>query len=428
VRRWMLCGLAGLLLINMVSCGSNSEGENNASGSSGSQKVRVMCWSSEEELALHKQATDEFTKQKGIEVEWLAVPSGDYANKTRAMFLSNDVYDSINTGIADYYLPYIDAGFYSPLNPYIEKDPEMDINNYPENLIKAYTHTDGNIYALPKDYVPHGLFYNRTLFDEAGIPYPDENTTWDDFYDMAAKLTKDDQWGCLIDTWNESIEVYWMMGGGGPGLVNNFEQDKVTLDDPANIPGLEFTKKLIDNGYTPSPAQLENTEGNLFAAGKIAMMPGGSLNIPTFLATEGLDYSIAPLPQSANGTRKGCLWTSGYAMAEAGKNKENTWEFIKWMTYGEGSAMLANTGFSFPSTAPKQHAECFLFEENIAHGGQVLSDWGSVYGVTPQRGINEVELNAKFTEMLDRYYLNDEDLDSLIAEYQVALEEIFNRK
>ncbi|ETJ29197.1 ABC transporter, substrate-binding protein, partial [human gut metagenome] len=54
----------------------------------------------------------------------------------------------------------------------------VDLNKFPQDLVDLYK-SDGKNYAIPKDYDTVGLWYNKTLFDEAGISYPDETWTWD---------------------------------------------------------------------------------------------------------------------------------------------------------------------------------------------------------------------------------------------------------
>ena len=49
---------------------------------------------------------------------------------------------------------------------------------------------DGKQYLLPKDFSPLAVYYNKKLFDAAGVAYPKDGWTWDEFLDTAQKLTK----------------------------------------------------------------------------------------------------------------------------------------------------------------------------------------------------------------------------------------------
>src|SRR5690606_12276234 len=82
---------------------------------------------------------------------------------------------------------YASEGVLEPLDPYLKRD-EFDIGVHPEELLRMYTH-DGTHYAMPKDFDTIGLWYNKELFDKAGIDYPDESWTWETVQDAAAELT-----------------------------------------------------------------------------------------------------------------------------------------------------------------------------------------------------------------------------------------------
>ena len=64
----------------------------------------------------------------------------------------------------------------------------MDLTKYPEALVQTYT-IDDELYAFPKDFDTVGLWYNKEIFDHAGLDYPNEDWTWDDLVDNAKKLT-----------------------------------------------------------------------------------------------------------------------------------------------------------------------------------------------------------------------------------------------
>ena len=68
---------------------------------------------------------------------------------------------------------------------------KLEMDKFPSDIKEMYQY-DGKTYAVPKDIDTIALWYNKDMFDEAGIAYPDDTWTWDDLYDAAVKLTKDD--------------------------------------------------------------------------------------------------------------------------------------------------------------------------------------------------------------------------------------------
>src|SRR5699024_5727011 len=74
------------------------------------------------------------------------------------------------------------------LNDRIENSDLVEMDKFPEGLSSIYNF-EGNQYAIPKDYDTIGLWYNKTMFDEANLDYPDETWTWEDLYNAAKILT-----------------------------------------------------------------------------------------------------------------------------------------------------------------------------------------------------------------------------------------------
>ena len=72
----------------------------------------------------------------------------------------------------------------------INSSDTIDLNNYYEGIVKLYQ-SNGKQYCVPKDIDTIALWYNKTIFDEMGVDYPDDTWTWQDFSDAAAKLTND---------------------------------------------------------------------------------------------------------------------------------------------------------------------------------------------------------------------------------------------
>lgn len=89
------------------------------------------------------------------------------------------------------------------------------------------------------------MWYNKDMFDEAGIDYPDGSWTWDEFYDIAEKLTKEDgsQYGFAANPSNEQdtwMNIIYSMGG-----CVLTDDNKSGFDDPNTIKAMEFVDKCV---------------------------------------------------------------------------------------------------------------------------------------------------------------------------------------
>ena len=159
------------------------------------------------------------------------------------------------------------------LNPFLEKDPEVDLSLYhPKTL--ACGQWQGKQYLFPFHYSTDLLFYNKDLFDQAKVPYPTSDWTWDDFLKAAQKLTVREesrtvQYGAL-----QPRTLFMIRSFGGHCFDPKLE--KVLINSDASRQALQFLVDLqARHGVAPSQAQMKDIEKddglNLFSTGKVAI-------------------------------------------------------------------------------------------------------------------------------------------------------------
>ena len=122
---------------------------------------------------------------------------------------------------APLYLDWQSRGVLKNLQPYIDATPGFLDGFYPVTL-QVYKQDDG-YYGLPRDFQTIVLYYNKDMFDAAGMDYPTDDWTMDDLRAAAKKLTLDknsdgitDQWGFATDLWDMELfwsEAIWSYGG-----------------------------------------------------------------------------------------------------------------------------------------------------------------------------------------------------------------------
>ena len=175
-----------------------------------------------------------------------------------------------------------------------------DVSDYYPDVIGFNYYQDG-IYGLPWIAQPVVLFYNRALFDAAGLDYPDADWTWYNFLLMAAALTQDtdgdgetDQWGFSATGWPPPQMFIWQAGG------SNISEDRTEspIDSPEAIEAVEFYLQLAygRGGISPDRATVdEQGFGEMFKAGVIAMFMGGAGD--DLDRVEGLDVGVVSVPR-----------------------------------------------------------------------------------------------------------------------------------
>ncbi|MDQ0576247.1 extracellular solute-binding protein [Agromyces albus] len=184
--------------------------------------------------------------------------------------------------------------------------PEV-LSDFQDSFI-ANTEVDGTAYALPLIASARALFVNNALLEQAGVAAPP--TTWDELLDAATKVSALGGgiagYGMPLGSEEAQAEAaVWLWGGGG----SFGDAEEITVDDPANLPGAEQIKKMIDAGATQAdPGSTDRSPlMDIFVQGQIGMQVG----LPPTVGQieEGnpeLDYSIVPIP-----TQDGSPFTLG---------------------------------------------------------------------------------------------------------------------
>lgn len=175
--------------------------------------------------------------------------------------------------------------------------------------------------------------YNKDIFDEMGLEYPDSGWTWDDFKDMTAKTTTADHYGLtmsLIKSEEGTFDVLpfiWQAGA-----------DYDSLDSEGAREALTMINDFYQNGYM-SKELISMTQADmcasLFATGKSAMMVAGSwLNTNIQNENPDLNYGVVTFPNYKNAASP---IGGGNIMMMKDDNREASWELMKFLSSKENS-------------------------------------------------------------------------------------------
>jgi multiple sugar transport system substrate-binding protein len=237
------------------------------------------------------------------------------------------------------------------LAPYIERDG-FDVSALADAGVAHFTTTDGGQYGLPRDLNVVPLFYNKTMFDAAGIAYPDETWTWDDLVEYGKQLTIDEngdgiaeQWGFYTET--TDMENFWselVWQNGGEIISDDHTQTLLGSDEA--VGALQFFQDLIYKEKIMATPDLFAETGDAFEQGLAAMEANGSWLVPTHEAA-GIDFGIAPLPAGPAGHATS-INPTGAVVSAATKNPDAAWEFVKWLVGPEAQEQLMQLRAALP--------------------------------------------------------------------------------
>lgn len=243
---------------------------------------------------------------------------------------------------------YMENDMLLDLTDYIAASEVVDLNNYYEGITALYS-LNGRNYAVAKDHDTIALLYNKAIFDQFGIAYPDETWTWETYKEVCEKITTESNgeiYGGAVNTNNNQDSFYNIIYDFG-GYVISEDQKKSGWDDPNTIKAFEFIATLLNTPDNPNsawaPQQLvaENGKDRLFTNNKIAMDTEGSWMIRQFYDYEGSEnYGWAMLPyedvnqngQCDEGERVSIYNGLGWSAFSQTADPDACWSLIEWFS------------------------------------------------------------------------------------------------
>ncbi|MGX8714950.1 MAG: ABC transporter substrate-binding protein [Lachnospiraceae bacterium] len=316
-------------------------------------EVIVNIWDSKQQEGI-QSICDDWTAKSGVKVRVEVVDWDNYWTLLEAGATGGEMPD-VFWMHSQFSEKYMDQGILLDLTPYIEADANTDLANYYSDIVALYQY-DGKTYALPKDYDTIGLWYNKDIFDEAGIAYPDETWTWDTLHDVAAQLTKEDgsQFGLTGNT-DANQEGYYNAIYSYGGYVINDAKDKSGYDDENTLKAMEMYGTLVKDAMPNQSAMAETGNINLFLSNQVAMGMFGSWYVPTFKekAEEGYNqYAVSYLPfydANGNGTcdegeRVTMFNGLGWSAPAKVEDPDTVYSLISYLASKEGQTKQAELG------------------------------------------------------------------------------------
>ena len=219
-------------------------------------------------------------------------------------------------------------------------------DNFSDTLVNNYVR-DGKNYAVPKDFDTNALWYNKDLFDQAGVEYPTDDMTYDDLVALATEL-KDKlpdgvyPFACPVDfqTW------YYQTVYANGGWILNDDATETGYGDAKTQEGIQCWIDMIDAGLSPSASTLSETGSDaMFEGEQIAMTLAGSYMVPEYASNDTIKDKIdcVEVP-TFNGVEDNCINGLGFAVYEGSKQKEEAEKFAIWMGSSEAQKIQGETG------------------------------------------------------------------------------------
>jgi multiple sugar transport system substrate-binding protein len=200
------------------------------------------------------------------------------------------------------------------------------------------------------------MYYNKKLFDKAGVPYPKAGWSFEEFRKTARMLTvPGEQYGFSFANWMPGW-IMWLWNNGGDVIDPALPRASGVLDSPQNVETLSFLRDVIKvDRSAPSLGEAASMGVDLFANGQAAMTVSGHWALIGYAnAPKGPDgkpaitwddLGVVEMP-SQIGRSATVMYESGYAIGKNSKNKQLAWEFIKYFTSYEVQSKYNKSGIA----------------------------------------------------------------------------------
>lgn len=336
---------AGILATSalLAACsGSGTSESSSSANSSGKTEISYAIWDSGQEPGIRKIADKFEEKNPDIKINIQVVDWDNYWTMLEAGATGGSLPDTFWMHSNEIYR-YGSNEMLLPLDDYLAKSKEAKLENFPDGLNEIYN-IKGKQYAVPKDFDTIGLWYNKKMFDEAGIPYPDDTWDWNKLKEVAKKLTKSDgsQYGFGAGLSNQEGYYNFIYQNGGTVITDDM---KSGYDDPKTIEALDYYFSFVKEKLSPA-LTVDKERAEAFQNGQVAMSVFGSWNLSGFSANDYIreNADVAVLPKGPDGTRATIFNGLGNAIAANTKNPDAAWKWVEYLSSKEAQEMQASLG------------------------------------------------------------------------------------
>jgi multiple sugar transport system substrate-binding protein len=382
-KLWAVIGLTGAAAVVLAGCSATPAAD------SGPVTITYTNFISQgaNEGNLKKIVAAFEKENPDITVKVTTLPYADYDTAQQTDIAAGTQSDVFDIDGSSHYGPLQENGVLAELKG-------VDGSVYNKGLLDTYQ-TDGTQYALPTSFSDVVLYYNKDLFDAAGVSYPTDKWTWADETAAAKKITNAAAgvWGDHQPvTWNE---YYKVLVQNGESFLNA-KGTKVAFNTPG---GIEAAHWLVDKSGTTMPT-IEQGQGtpdfdtNLFKDGKLGMLHTGIWVFGSF-ADGPANWDIAVEP--GNKKHASAVFSNAVGVSATSKHLAAA---QKWAVYLSSSDEEVNvrldTGWELPTIADKKKLDTYLTKGAPANR-QAVFDAATQIAPQPSIGANQSQMQDIMT-------------------------------
>jgi multiple sugar transport system substrate-binding protein len=307
----------------------------------------------------------------------------------------------------------------------------IDVNEEFGESTASIFQSDGKLWAAPDRSGAMVLYYNKDHFDEAGLDYPTEDWTWEDFRDAARELTKRDgdnvqQWGFAAGDWWAWYMTFMYQNGGR--ILD--DAGEPVINSPENIEALQFYHDIVfEDGSAPTPRDYANMglsdsqADPLFVQGRLSMVTTGFWSVPAYDEVAELNFGVAPLWQGEEQATP--AFFSGLAVSAASDHQDEAIEVVQFLTSPEGQEPIAANAEDVPASLEVASSDAFVTPAWLEHDVDLsaFSD-SAAFTYVPPLVPQFNEILKAFSDNMSPVWAGEQPVEEGMNNVQTAVEKI----
>jgi len=398
-RRLVAAAAAAVTVVGLLAaCGG---GDSGSSADAATGKITYFTFSAAPDHLKELDALKaEFEKQNpGITVEVQTAAYADYFTKLQTAIAGGTAPDTFELNYENF-VTYAKAGALLALDNVAKADADYKADRVYPKALEAFQ-LKGKQYGMPSTFSDVVLFYNKKLFDAAGVAYPSASWTWDDEKAAAAKLT-DKAKGVYGDYQPVTFyEFYKALAQNGGSFLSE-DGKKATFNDAK---GLEAAQWLLGKPGTVQPTVAEiggkaDYDTALFKSGKLAMWHSGIWMFNPLAQAKDLDFDIVVEPGKAH-SASAVFFNATAVSAKTGKSTA-AWKWARFLSTSETTVQtrLASS-WELPAVNDKAAFDSYLKQTPPANRQAVFDSLNNI-ALPPVIGDQQAQMQDLVTKALEK--------------------------
>jgi len=416
--RGALATTVALLLVTTACGGGSGSGGGGGGGASEeysapdsdlSASLTYSVWDQTQVDSIQQNIAGFQEQYPDVDVSVDVTPFGEYWTKLQTQASSGTLPDLFWMNGPNFQL-YASNDFLAPLTGAVEAG-DVDPANYPESLIDLYTYDDVE-YGVPKDFDTIAIWANRAIFEQAGVPVPEGDWTWEEFQSTAAQISQalGDQgvYGAAggMDGQTTYYDTIYQAGG------SVIEDGESAYDTPEAQAGIDFWRELIESGGSPTMAQLTDTTADQwFTSGKLGMYWGGSW-FRAALSDSAVADDVVALPLPTGQEQATVIHGVSNVVAASSDQKQAAQALQVYLASEDAQRQLGEAGSVIPAYTGTQDAFVASMPDADLQVFLDALDYAQPLPVSE----NTAEWNALEVELLPQAFSGAEPVEEVTTE------------